>query len=56
MMSTYQDDTTWATPSQQMEPNVGMSQGGAAGKDVKESYRYYKALFAEMMGEDLSAE
>ena len=55
-MQYYHDDTTWATPSQQVEPNVGMDQGGAAGGNVKESYRYYKALFAEMMGEDLSAE
>jgi hypothetical protein len=55
-MQHYHDDTTWATPSQQVEPNVGMDQGRQAGRDVKESYRYYKTLFAEMMGEDLSAE
>ena len=55
-MHSYQDDTTWATPSQHMEPNVGMSQGGVAGKDVKELYLYYRALFAEMMGNEMSGE
>jgi hypothetical protein len=55
-MHSYQDDTTWVTPSQQMEPNVGMSQRGAAGRDVKELYRYYRALFAEMVGNELSGE
>ena len=39
-----------------MEPNVGMGQGRPAGRDVKELYKYYKGLFAEMMGEDLSGE
>jgi hypothetical protein len=39
-----------------MEPNVGTGQRSGAVRDVKEAYRYYKELFAEMMGEDLSAE
>jgi hypothetical protein len=55
-MQFYNDDTTWATPSQQVEPNVGMGQRSGAVRDVREAYRYYKELFEEMMGEVLDAE
>ena len=49
-MQFYNDDTTWATPSQQVEPNVGTGTTESWEGEVKRLYRLHLSLFTEAMG------